>query len=105
MHILNGKQLDRRTFLRGMGVTVSLPMLDAMVPAGLFGTMARGKPPADATRLVAIEMVHGAAGCNELGSRMNLWSPAGVGRDFDLSPTALSPLQAYRHHLTIISNT
>jgi len=105
MHILNGKQLDRRTFLRGMGVTVSLPMLDAMVPAGLFGTMARAKAPADPTRLVAIEMVHGAAGCNELGARMNLWSPAGLGRQFDLGPTALKPLEAYRDYLTIISNT
>src|SRR6478736_7712804 len=105
MHILNGKQLDRRTFLRGMGVTVSLPMLDAMVPAGLFGTAARAKAPADPTRFVAIEMVHGAAGCNELGAKMNMWSPAAAGRDFDLAPTALKSLDPYRKHLTIVSNT
>ena len=105
MQILGGKPLPRRTFLRGMGATVALPMLDAMVPAGLFGTMAKAKAPADRTRLVAIEMVHGAAGCNDLGARMNLWSPAGLGRNFDLSPTALKSLEPYRDYLTIISNT
>src|SRR6185436_5209421 len=105
MHILGAKPLERRTFLRGMGATVALPFLDAMVPAGLFGTLARSKAPADRTRLVAIEMVHGAAGCNELGARMNLWSPAGLGREFDLAPTALKSLEGYRDYLTIISNT
>ena len=105
MHILSGKPLPRRSFLRGMGATVALPFLDAMVPAGLFGTLARAKAPADRTRLVAIEMVHGAAGCNELGARMNLWSPAGLGREFDLAPTALKSLESYRDYLTIISNT
>jgi hypothetical protein len=105
MQILGGKPLPRRTFLRGMGATVALPMLDAMVPAGLFGTLARSKAPADRTRLVAIEMVHGAAGCNDLGARMNLWSPAGLGRNFDLSPTALKSLEPYRDYLTIVSNT
>ena len=105
MHILSGKPLPRRTFVRGLGATVALPFLDAMVPAGLFGTVARSKAPVDRTRLVAIEMVHGAAGCNDLGARMNLWSPAGLGRDFDLAPTALKALEPYRDYLTIISNT
>ncbi|MEX2282762.1 MAG: DUF1552 domain-containing protein [Gemmatimonadota bacterium] len=99
MDSLIGKSLPRRTFLRGMGATVALPFLDAMVPAG------RVRAAAERTRLVAIEMVHGAAGCNELGARLNLWSPAETGRTFDLSPTALSPLEPYRDYLTIISNT
>jgi len=59
----------------------------------------------DAPRLVAIEMVHGAAGCNELGASLNMWSPASVGRGFDLSPTALQSLDPWREYLTIISNT
>jgi hypothetical protein len=50
-------------------------------------------------------MVHGAAGCNEWGATQNLWSPATVGRDFDLSPTALTSLEPYRDRLNIISNT
>ncbi len=105
MEIITGKHVSRRTFLRGMGVTVALPFLDAMVPARrLWADVAR-TAGMEKTRFVAIEMVHGAAGCNELGAKMNLWSPAGVGRDFDLSSTALSSLEPYRKHLTIVSNT
>ena len=101
MHFLNGKTLDRRSFVKTMGATVALPYLDAMVPTGRGAYRAAN----DATRLVAIEMVHGAAGSNELGSKMNLWSPALDGRKFDLTPTALHSLEKYREYLTIISNT
>src|SRR5688572_20587152 len=101
MHFLNGKPLPRRTFVQSLGATFALPMLDAMIP---IGRGARGIAP-DRPRFVAIEMVHGAAGCNELGAKMNMWSPADAGRAFDLSPTALKALDPYRKHLTIISNT
>ena len=64
MEFITGKQIHRRTFLRGMGASVALPFLDAMVPAGrLTGRGALDE--ADPTRLVAIELVHGAAGSNE----------------------------------------
>src|SRR3954469_12219821 len=102
MHFLTGKPLPRRTFVRGLGATFALPYLDAMVPVGLGGLR---KAKGDATRFVAIEMVHGAAGCNELGQKLNLWSPAQAGKDFDLGPTALKSLDAYRDYLTIVSNT
>jgi Protein of unknown function (DUF1552) len=102
MDILLGKSLPRRTFLRGLGATVALPFLDAMVPTGR-GAWALSA--ANRTRLVCIEMVHGAAGCNELGSRLNLWSPATTGRSFDLSPSALHSLEPFRDYLTIISGT
>ena len=102
MELLIGKPLPRRTFLRGVGAAVALPYLDAMTPVGLGGY---ARSVTDRTRLVCIEMVHGAAGCNELGARMNLWSPAGVGSSFDLGPTALSSLEPYRDYLTIISTT
>ena len=101
MHFLSGKPLPRRTFVQSLGATFALPFLDAMVPVG------RGarRLAADRTRLVAIEMVHGAAGCNELGAKMNMWSPAATGREFDLAPTALKVLDPYRKYLTIVSNT
>jgi hypothetical protein len=86
MHFLTGKPLPRRTFVRGMGASFALPYLDAMVPVGIGGMKKAG---GDRTRLVAIEMVHGAAGCNELGAKLNLWAPADTGRAFDLGPTAL----------------
>ena len=59
----------------------------------------------DPTRFVAIELVHGAAGCSEWGASQNLWDPAQVGRDFDLTPSALRPLEEWRKWMTIVSNT
>src|SRR6266542_530729 len=99
---LKKKHLSRRTVLRGMGATVALPFLDAMVPARtlLANTAASGK-----TRLACIEQVHGAAGSTQIGLAKNLWSPAAVGRNFDLSPSSLSPLEPFRDYLTIMSNT
>jgi hypothetical protein len=105
MEFLTQRHIPRRTFLRGMGVTMALPFLDAMVPAGRLWADVAKSSGMDRTRLIAIEAVHGAAGCNQLGSTLNLWNPAQVGSDFDLSPTALSPLEEWKKHLTIISNT
>jgi len=103
MGFITGKQIPRRTFIRGASASVALPFLDAMVPAG--SVWSRAQSVDDPTRLIAIEIVHGAAGCNEWGATQNLWSPAAAGRDFDLSPSALLPLEPYRDYLTIISNT
>jgi len=86
--------------LRGMGVSMTLPMLEAMRPAAVLAAEV-----ADPTRLVCIEMVHGAAGSNELGATKNLWAPAATGADFDLSTSSMSPLEPFRDYLTIISNT
>jgi hypothetical protein len=103
MNFITGKHLPRRTFLRGAGATVALPLLDAMLPAGSGWRAAAAD--ADVTRLVAIEIVHGAAGSNEWGSKQHLWAPAKIGRDFDLSASSLSPLEPFREQLTIVSNT
>ena len=103
MEFITGKQIHRREFLRGMGATVALPFLDAMVPAGRLG--AQQARAADPTRLVAIESVHGAAGSNDWGATQHLWAPADVGRNFELTPSALLPLDEWRDYLTIISNT
>jgi hypothetical protein len=85
-----------------MGATVALPFLSAMVPAR---RLSAGGSPSRTPRLVAIEMVHGAAGSNAIGLKKNLWAPAAEGRDFDLTPSSLSPLEPFREHLTIVSNT
>jgi hypothetical protein len=95
------KHLSRRTVLRGLGVTVALPLLDAMVPAAsAFAQATRRK-----LRLSAIEMVHGSAGATTIGASKHLWSPAAVGTAFDLGPSALAPLEPVREHVTIVSNT
>jgi hypothetical protein len=99
--IITRKHLSRRTMLRGMGVTMALPLLEAMVPART--AMAQAAPRR--VRLAAIEMVHGAAGSTAFGARKFMWSPEQVGRAFDLSPGSLSPLEPFRDHITIVSNT
>jgi len=102
---LTDKHLSRRTVLRGLGASIALPMLDAMVPARtLFAKTAAGKA-AEVTRLVCIEQVHGAAGCSPFGASQFLWNPEKVGRDFDISKGSLSPLEPFRDYLTIVSNT
>jgi hypothetical protein len=93
------KHISRRTVLRGMGVTVALPFLESMLPA-------MGSAPAKpATRVACMEMVHGSAGSTKYGAEKNLWSPAAEGREFDLTPSSLLPLEPYKDYLTIVSNT
>tara|TARA_Y100001949_G_scaffold38878_1_gene31404 strand:+ start:4838 stop:6166 length:1329 start_codon:yes stop_codon:yes gene_type:complete len=85
-----------------MGVSMAMPLLDAMIPAHALPAQAAMASP---TRLAAIEMVHGSAGATKVGIERNLWSPTAAGSDFDLTPTSLLPLDPMREHLTIISNT
>src|SRR5438067_634058 len=96
--------MPRRTFLRGVGATVALPFLDAMVPArGIVASAAAG---AERTRLVCIEEVHGLAGCNLWGASKYLFAPETTGRDFTLvADNPLALLAAFRDHMTIVSNT
>src|SRR5688500_9903614 len=101
MHFLTGKPIPRRTFVRGMGATVALPFLDAMIPAGRIWRAA----PGNNTRLVAIEMVHGAAGCEGRGAKTARWAPAETGKAVNLGATALQSLEPYRDYRTVISNT
>jgi len=102
--IITKKHLSRRTVLRGMGAAVSLPLLESMLPAQ---TPLRQTEASRSTRarLACLEMVHGSAGAAKHGADKNLWSPAAEGRDFDLTPSALLPLEPYRQDLTIVSNT
>ncbi len=103
MVFLTGKSLPRRTFLRGVGASVALPLLDAMMPAGRLRAAAM---MAGETRLVCIEEVHGVPGCNEWGAKQHLFAPSTTGRDFELADgNVLKALEPWREHLTIVSNT
>ena len=105
MEFITGKHLDRRTFLRGMGAAVALPYLDAMVPAGrMSGAVSRAE--AAKTPLIAIEEVHGLAGCNDWAATQHLYAPQIIGKDFEMVPnSALISLEPYQDYLTIVSNT
>ncbi|HSF18772.1 MAG TPA: DUF1552 domain-containing protein [Vicinamibacteria bacterium] len=103
MGFITGKHLSRRTFLRGAGVSVALPLLDAMLPAG----RARASTgETKFTRLVCIEESMGAAGSSDWGDAEHLFAPAGIGRDFELvANSQLRPLESFRDRMTIVSNT
>src|SRR4051812_30749830 len=91
MSIIFKSHLSRRTFLQGMGVTMSLPLLDAMVPAATALAQTAAKPN---VRLGLCFIPHGAV--------MNQWTPATAGA-LQLSPT-LSPLAAHRDQVVVLSN-
>lgn len=107
MHFITGKHLERRTFIKGMGASLALPMLDAMLPAGRLG--GGGSPlaaEAGSTKFLIIEEVHGQAGCNEWGASQFLFAPEQIGKDFEILPnSSLSSLSPYQDYLTIVSNT
>jgi Protein of unknown function (DUF1552) len=93
--------LSRRAVLRGLGVSIGLPFLDAMLPAQ---TPLNQTAAAPKVRFVAIEMVHGAAGSSVIGRSKNYWSPARTGSGFEFTPT-LKSLEPLREYITIVSNT
>ena len=80
---LTKKHLDRRTFLRGMGATVALPLLDAMVPARTLLAFTAARP---APTLAFVYFPHGAI--------MDEWAPNG---------RILQPLAPFQNRLTIVS--
>ncbi len=93
--------LSRRTVLRGMGATIAMPFLDAMVPAQ---TPLRRTAAAPRTRLACIEMVHGCAGSTQYGIDNHYWMPASEGAGFEFT-TILKPLEPFRDYLTVVTQT
>ncbi len=85
--IVTKKSLPRRTFLRGMGVTMALPLLDAMTPA----LSASAKP---SVRLCFIYVPNGII--------MNKWTPATEGSNFQFAST-MKPLEPFREQLLALS--
>ncbi len=85
------KHLSRRTMLKGAGVSLGLPLLDAMIPAGTaLADTAAVAPP----RMGFVYFPHGAV--------MSNWVPTATGTDFKISPI-LEPLDPYRQYMTIVS--
>src|SRR5207248_2351918 len=90
--IITRKHLSRRTFLRGVGAVIGLPLLDAMVPAlGWPQGVARQAP----LRLGFVYVPNGMVMAN--------WKPATQGRDFAFTPI-LRPLERFREHTLVLSH-
>jgi hypothetical protein len=86
--------LPRRTFLRGVGAAVALPLLDAMVPAATVFASTEAQRP---TRYAFMYLPHGAD--------MASWTPAQPGSGFELSPTfKAGGLEPFRDSLTVVTN-
>ena len=92
MNFISKKHLSRRTFLRGAGVTMALPLLDAMLPAQtpLAKTAATPK-----SRFCGIYVPHGAT--------MDKWTPAQESAGFEFSES-LKPLEKYRNRVNVVTN-
>ena len=88
-YIANFHMLSRRTFLRGAGVAMALPLMESMTPV-----FARSKQPKLPQRMFAI--------CNNLGLLPDRFFPKNRGRNYELSPY-LTELKAYRDNFTVLS--
>ena len=88
--------ISRRTVLRGVGVTIALPLLDAMLPRTLVHA-AEVANPAQATTPVRLACLYMPNGVNP-----HAWTPEGAGREFKLSPI-LEPLEAVKDQLLVFT--
>jgi hypothetical protein len=89
--IITKKALARRTFLRGLGTTLALPLLDAMVPALSAGPTSAAKP------VVRLGFIY-----HPTGAIQNRWVPATEGAGFEFSPT-LKTLEPLREHVNVLT--
>jgi len=89
--IITKKHLSRRTLLRGIGTTVALPLLDAMVPALTAAGKSSAKP---ISRLGVVYVPNGIY--------MSKWTPAGDNPALDITPI-LEPMAAYRDRMLMVS--
>jgi hypothetical protein len=87
--------IHRRTFLRGVGAAIALPMMDAMVPSLSSVVRAANATPASLPKRMAFVYVPN-------GATMADWTPANVGAEFEL-PRILEPLAAHKNDLCVLS--
>jgi hypothetical protein len=90
--MITKKFLDRRSFLRGVGTTICLPLLDSMIPAMAATTVAASKSP---VRLGFIYVPNGIIPKD--------WLPKTEGAGFEFMPT-MKPLEPFREKLLVLSN-
>jgi hypothetical protein len=90
MNIVTKKHLARRTFLRGMGAALALPVLDSMTPA-FAAPAVSGKAP---TRLLFTYI--------PVGANMESWTPTGEGKDYKFS-RILKPIEGFREDFSVLS--
>jgi uncharacterized protein DUF1552 len=93
-------QLPRRTFLRGIGATLALPVLDAMAPPFDSLALAQGRPSAAPVRLGYVYTPNGIVGACDKSPRPFMWTPKTVGESFEFSPT-MKALEPFRDQVNV----
>src|SRR5437867_3912926 len=95
------KHLSRRTVLKGAGVTVALPFLEAMVPAATAMAQTAASPK---LRAGFFYIPHGAIMYNTAhGAAMDRWTPSGSGADFKLN-AIMQPLEPFKKYVSSVGN-
>src|SRR5437773_12196708 len=97
MRILKNKPLHRRTFLKGLGAAVALPLLDAMAPASFRSAFAADAAAATTTKATRLAFFYAPN-----GMVMQNWSPTKTGADFEIT-RILKPLENYRDQMVVVS--
>jgi hypothetical protein len=96
---LTKKHLSRRTALKAAGISLGLPLLDAMIPAATALAQTAAAPK---LRAGFFYLPHGAImGNTPYGAEMDHWTPSGAGADFKLS-RILAPLEAHKQYVTSV---
>ncbi len=90
MNMIFKKAIPRRKFLRGLGTTLALPLLDGMIPALTAGSD-------QAAKAVRTAFLYGPN-----GRIMDLWTPQTTGAAFEMTPT-LAPLAPFRDQMLVLS--
>ncbi len=99
--LITKKHISRRAVLKGAGVTLGLPLLDAMVPAGTALAQTAAVPK---LRMGFFYLPHGAImGNTSHGPALDSWTPSGAGADFKLS-TILAALEPYKKYVSSFGN-
>ena len=93
--------LPRRTFLRGVGATVALPLLDSMTPLSSLA-LAQGGRSTPPIRLGYVYTPNGIVGACDKSPRPFMWTPRTAGASFEFGPT-MKALEPYREHINVFS--
>src|SRR6185436_19438110 len=91
---MTAQPLNRRTFLHGLGVTMALPFLEAMMPRASFAKAAAAGTGRAPVRTAFLYVPNGV--------NMVDWTPKQIGADFQL-PYVLEPLQAYKNDMLVLT--
>jgi hypothetical protein len=100
--IIMNNPLPRRTFLRGLGATMALPLLDSMAPPLSALSQSARRSTTAPIRLGYVYTPNGIIGCSEKSPRPFMWTPTTVGADFEFSLT-MKGLEPFRENLIVFS--